>query len=345
MLLRRLLLVPASVLSFAAGCGGAPDETTTASSTDGSAPDMTAPAPTTGSEPSPAVAPTSFSRSLALIDRSPLEDCASGLSTAQVDEQLQIAVALHDSIHELVACGGMTITIAATLIGGIANAIIAGTTSFAPEGMRYEGEGRYVAPTGLGGEGTLTVRFWEQGAEGAVLIEDDLFDLDSYLEGARISSGVDANGVWLGISFDRPGPWVELLGWGENPSSPVRLSGNDLLALSPDLNGILVSSDVLVDDREGSSVVSYSVQSEPQPLDEVVYVGNIDYELLGISAKNSHTEQGADAEAIDWDIAFGQAALTGSAAFRIEGGPFDYDLFYGHSPDHSDDIVVNCAER
>jgi hypothetical protein len=238
----------------------------------------------------------------------------------------------------------MTITIAATLIAGVANAVIAGTTSFEPDGVRYEGDGRYVAPTGLGGEGTLTVRFWQDGPDGAALIEDDLFDLGAYLKGARLTSGVDGSGPFVQVAFDEPGPWVELLGWGNAPTSPVRLRGNDLVNFAPKLDGILVTSDVLVDDAAGNSVVSYSVTSEPMPLDEVVYVGNIDYELLGIAAQNAETGQAASSEVIDWDIAFGEAALTGSAAFRIEGGLFDFGLYYGHSPDHSDDIVVSCAE-
>lgn len=33
-----------------------------------------------------------------------------------------------------------------------------------------------------------------------------------------------------------------------------------------------------------------------------------------------------------------------SASFEIAGGAFDYGLFYGHSTDHSDDIVYSCAE-
>jgi hypothetical protein len=146
------------------------------------------------------------------------------------------------------------------------------------------------------------------------------------------------------VAFDQPGRWVELLGWGANPTSPVRLNGNDLLDMSPLLAGIVATSDVLVADTDGASVVSYSVTSEPMPLDELVYVGNIDYQLLGISAQNQARDQAAVADDIDWDIAFGGAALTGSASFRIEGGLFDFGLYYGHRPDHSDDIVVSCAQ-
>lgn len=333
---------------FAVACG-APAEDQTQSSLDETqtpspSTNEATPAPSEASEAAADPNSNAPSRALALIDRSTLESCTREHSDVEVDEQLQIAVALHDSVHELVACGGMTITIAATLIAGVANAIIAGTTSFEPRGVRYEGEGRYVAPTGLDGEGTLTVRFWQEGSDGATLIEDDLFDLNAYLKGARMASGIDSGGAFVQIAFDEPGPWVELLGWGQSPTSPVRLRGNDLVNFAPKLDDIRVSSDVLVDDAAGNTVVSYSVTSEPMPLDEVVYVGNIDYELLGISAQNTETMQTAASEVVAWDIAFGEAALTGSAAFRIEGGLFDFGLYYGHSPDHSDDIVVSCAE-
>jgi len=159
-----------------------------------------------------------------------------------------------------------------------------------------------------------------------------------------VSSGFDGRDVWVEVAFEKAGPRVEMLGLGANPTSPLRLSGNDLVTFAPKLDGIRVSSDVLVDDAEGGSVVSYSVTSEPMPLNDLVPVGNIDYELLGIAANNTKTGQDAQGDEIDWDIAFGQAALTGSASFQIKGGAFDFGLFYGHSPDHSDDIVVNCAE-
>lgn len=279
-----------------------------------------------------------------LVDTSALSKCSAGLTEAELDEQLRIAVALHDSVHQLVACGGMTITVAATLVSGIAGAILDATTSFGPKGLRYDGEGRYVAATGAWSQGTLTIRLWMDGPDGPALIEDDLFALKAYLKGARVSSGLDGTTPWAEVTFSEPGPWVELLGLGANPSSPIRLRGNELLSFSPKLDGVLVSSDILVDDGALDSVITYSVSSEPVALSELLETGNIPYELLGIAAENPKTGQHAVTDDLDWDIAFGQAALTGSASFRIEGEVLDYALYYGHSPDHSDDIVASCLD-
>jgi hypothetical protein len=274
-----------------------------------------------------------------------LDRCTTGLSDGDISRDLHIAWALHDSIHELVACGAMTSLAVQAVVTGLAEAVLSQSTSFEPKGLAYHGDGRYTSQTGSGGaQAELELSFFHAVDGELVPIQENLYDLDTYLAGATVSAGLDGLTPWALITFDGPGPWVELLGMGDNPTSPIYLEGNELLAWQPDVSGVWVESKMDVHDTLADSVIEYQAVSTRQPVGTVFTTGLLDYELVDIEATNDARGQTAIVDELAWDIGFGANSLTGSTSFEINGGLFDYTLFYGHSADHSDEIVYACAD-
>ncbi len=280
--------------------------------------------------------------------------CAQGLSDAEIASAAQIAFDLDQSMHELVACGGMTVSISAALITGVIGMVFDPDGDLIPSGLTYEGEGLYHTDGGLGSSVSMDVRLYELVDGEFVLVEADLFDPKSYLVGVEVNADADADidfditnpldtkvsaDATLEATYESAGPWAKILGLGDPPANPIHIS--DLAALDPDFGDIYIESDVRVSDVHGETEITFEVQTGKQALTEVFSSGGVSFDVVSLSGEN--VSLGQTLQADEFAIEFvGGNQLDGHVSFSVQADAMAYVGVLQYDGAAFADVALDC---
>ncbi len=264
-----------------------------------------------------------------------LDDCK---GDNDVEDNIVIVGDYDQSIHEMVACGGLNLTLVAAITTGIVEAVIDNRSDATPDDWEYQGEGTYYTN---GAMAEMTTQFFlaedfEFGSAGDVLTEN-LFDVRTYLVGARVEAEFDINdplSTSAELHFDGVGPYVELLGFGPDPQSPIAVDLSTWDDIQDALGNIEFDSDIQVDDTQSRSTVRYHVTTSRMPASGLLNGNAMGYDLQMADATRGDISQTLVVD--NWGIDFvsgGSGALDGQIDFRVEGGSFGYEgaLIYEES--------------
>lgn len=271
--------------------------------------------------------------------------CTEGMTDREVDQHLAMVFDLEQSYHEMVACGGLVVSVAGAVIEVIAS-LVEDPNGGLPRGVTRDG-GVYTSAPGGGSNTVMTMRFffgddYEVGAEGD-MVEDNVFALKSYLENPRLD--VDYTTGELLIRYDSRGPLVELLGFGATPPRPLRISPSDVGRLTREIEKLEIQSTVLVDDARANSTVVYELESDPVALGDVATGDGFGFEIVTSAAWSDAPEQ--DMETLVWDVDFQNTrggGLNGDIEFVVDGGAFAYEGLFEFRNDTWPETTVTCAE-
>ena len=282
-----------------------------------------------------------------------VSECSESLDEGEVAANLDLVASLDQSVHELVACGGLTIRVVGVLVQGVIEMIAQNDDDITPDGLVYEGNGTYRSGASDPNQDTdMLLKFYDKSSGEAVPIPDDVFLADTYLVGARAETvlEVDENNplnstAYLEIEFDAVGPQVELLGFGPAPESPIRIESSELDELSLDLGDILLETEVTVVDDRGDASVDYDVETGPDQVLDIFDINRLDYRIIDVQGANGTTDQDLTLAENGWQIEFaGGNTLRGSIDFSVKGGAFDYDGKFSYDSTSYADIQLTCAE-
>jgi hypothetical protein len=290
---------------------------------------------------------------------SELSGCSTGLTDAQLADSILLAYDADASIHELIACGGLTVRVAIGLITGVVSLVLDDEEAM-PAGLRFEGEGVYVSQSRLGDSSmTMQVRLYEKVGEEYVLAEEDLFDADNYLTGVEVDAdasasvdfdikdplgtSVDADASVV-ITYDGAGPWVKLLGLGDPPPNPIELG--DVAEIDPDFSNIYVETEIDVHDVRGDTDVHLVMKTDRVALVDLFDDGNLDYQIVTLEASNSELRQTLTMNS--WEVAFADhAQLDGAVTFSVEAeaqGSLSYDASLTYENAAYGAVGLSCPE-
>ncbi|HCH66776.1 MAG TPA: hypothetical protein DFR83_28495, partial [Deltaproteobacteria bacterium] len=263
-----------------------------------------------------------------------VQECTEGLSTREVNDHLAMVFDLEQSYHELVACGGLVVSLAVAVIEVVVS-LAEDPSGGLPWGLSREG-GAYISEPGGAGSTVMAARFffgddYEVGAEGD-LVEDNVFALKSYLENPQLDFDYTTGEVL--IRYDRRGPLVELLGFGSTPPRPLRLNVHNVGRLTREIEKLRIESTVVVDDARPNSSVVYEIESESMALGQLASGDGFDFEVVASSAWSDAPEQ--EMETRVWEVGFHNrrgGGLNGDIEFVVEGGAFAYQGLFEYQND------------
>jgi len=215
------------------------------------------------------------------------------------------------------------VTLSKAVITFITEVALGTSSGSVPEGVVFQDGGRYVFSSGTT---SMTITFINGedsslGTTGSV-ITPNLFDPDNYLIGSDASVSLES----IEITFDSVGPLVELLGFGANPESPISIpvSLSGLTDRGIGVDNLMVASEILVDDEQRESVITYEVDLREGTTLEEVLEGSFKYDIADASVERSN--QSITNKTWDLDFSDGSSgSLTGTVTFEARGGVFDYD--------------------
>lgn len=272
-----------------------------------------------------------------------LQQCASGLTDAEILDHIRIVDDYNRSLHELVACGSMTWKLFEAFQAVVAG-LITGTPAEIPSGITYDpATSMYlVQPDGYSTP-IMKIGFYAKvdSSLGATdeLIEHDFFQTDNYLTDVKsplegISNPLEVTSA--NLEFGAAGPLVELLGFGAAPASPIELDSSVIFApkkLAAKFSD-LVAAKLLVDIKDTQSQttkIDYQVESPPEAMLALFNSKNMSYEVKGVSGSRSELSQAL--ANTKWTLEFvngSPGALVGTVEFTVSGGklPFSGYLTY-----------------
>jgi len=272
-----------------------------------------------------------------------LEECRGDASDAEVLDGIAIKDDYSDSLHELVACGGLNARLCSSLISGILDAIMKNEDSAMPPGWGYAGEGNYHTE----GEGVLMdtqfflAEDFEFGKKGD-LITENLFLASNYLEGYY--AYIDYQGIV--VEYDQPGPLVELMGYGTNPPNPLVLDLDDYYALNSRLKTLEFTTEIQMDDERDLSTVQYHLTSPRIPASGLLDgTAQMSFELHQADAFRTDLGQQliVDEWAVDYGDTFG--GLDGFIDFHVDGQPFNWAGRFTYAQSGYPQEDVYCPAR
>lgn len=253
-----------------------------------------------------------------------LRECSGDASGVEVDDNVRITVEYAASLHEMVACGGLNVSLCNGVIDGILDAIINQRPDATPSGWTYQGSGTYVTMS----EGaTMETRFYVASdysfAAAGSLVTDDVFLIDNYLVDAVVA--VDFSTGNTEIQYTSAGPLVELLGQGPNPPNPLQITLGGLSGFQAEFRALEFESDVVLDDVRDDATVHYHVVTPRLGVQALVTGEGMGYELIEASASRDELDQQLVID--EWTIVFYDEAggqLDGSSQYHVTGGLFTF---------------------
>lgn len=288
-----------------------------------------------------------------------LDACRNRLTDAEMAASLMLAYDADASVHELIACGGLSVQIAIGLVTGVVGMIV-DDDDIMPSGLEFQGGGVYQSESTLGASTmNMKVRLYERVGDEYVLVEEDLFDRNNYLTGIRVeaeaggsvdfdidipldtSVSADAS---LVIAYDEAGAWAKLLGLGDPPPNPIEVT--DVADIDPDFGSIYMETEVEIHDVKGDSNIALTVTTPRVRVLDLFDGGTLDYEVVGFEASNAVLRQ--ELTTSGWQVSFVEhATLAGAIDVTVESRArktvsYDARLAY----DNSSFAVIDfaCAE-
>ena len=282
-----------------------------------------------------------------------VSDCSGSLEVSEVAGNLELVGSFDQSVHELVACGGITVRVVGVLVQGVIEMIVDNDDDITPDGLVFEGEGTYRSVASDPNQDTnMLLKFYDKSSGEALPIPDDVFLASTYLVGARAETVLEVDEdnplnstAYLEIEFDAVGPQVELLGFGPEPPNPIRIESSELDELSLDLDDVVLATAVSVVDERRDATVIYDVETGPDQVLDIFDGSRLDYRILDVSGTNEVQGQDLTLAENGWQIEFGGGnTLIGSIEFSVQGGAFDYDGTFTYDSTSYADIQLTCAK-
>jgi hypothetical protein len=291
-------------------------------------------------------------------DKDGLGACTGGLLQSRIDLNLDLTYAADESLHELVACGQLTVDISAALSSGLMEMVLRGN-SREPGGLVYQGGGQYLTAMHEGHRDLeMLVSLFEQRGDELIAIEHDVFARESYLVGVSshvegesvdvevdpdnlLDSEVEATGT-LVVQFEAAGPLAHLLGLGDELESPLEFELADFDELKPKVDAIRIRADVSVKDERKGSTIMYDVTTPDMRLIEVATSADVGYNVNDITGTAPARGQEMGLLPDGWDIQFAGGNLDGTVDFRVVGGDFDYTAKFSYDMSPFANVVFTC---
>jgi hypothetical protein len=270
-----------------------------------------------------------------------LKACRGTSTDAVVANNVELALDVRESLHEMVVCGGLMFSLAGAVISVLIDAAQGNTRD--PAGFMFDGAGTYTSPQ-------MDVQFFlgEDTSFGKAgdIITFNVFRPESYLLGAKVDAkgSVDTSGkvkYSVTASFSGVGPGVELLGLGTSPASPIKVDTNGLLAA---LGKIQISSKIHVKDAQAHGQVDYELAVDRAPLSQVT--GGVKQSVQLVSLAGSRADLKQTAEIKSFTISFadvGNHALDGTVLANVSGGVFPFQVLYSYPTRAEPDVVLGCV--
>lgn len=246
-----------------------------------------------------------------------------------VGDATQIVGDFDLSIHEMVACGGLSVTLCSSIVFGIVDALADNRSDATPEGWVFEGDGVYTSNAAGAG---MTTRFYLAEdyafANAGEPLTENLFLASTYLRGASVQIDFDPSdplSTEASLHFEGTGPYVELLGFGAEPQSPIPVGLDTWSRVEAQLGTLTFESDIAVDDPQNQTTVRYEVHTPRMPASTLLSGGPMAFELVRADA--ARDDLGQDLVVDDWGVEFvngNVGALQGTIEFHVDGGPFEY---------------------
>jgi len=338
------------------GCGSNPSSTTSGGGSGGTTGTVTSGSNgsnTTSTSGTTGVAGAAGAAGAPVSLEDQVSECSGSLADSEVAGNLELVGSLDQSVHELVACGGITVRVVGVLVQGVIEMIVDNDDDITPDGLVYEGDGTYRSAASDPNQDTdMLLKFSDTSSGEAVPIPDDVFLASTYLVGARAETVLEVDEdnpldstAYLEIEFDAVGPQVELLGFGPEPPNPIRIESSDLDELSLDLDDVVLATEVTVVDERRDATVNYDVETGPDQVLDIFDGSRLDYRILDVNGSNEVQGQELTLAENGWQIEFGGGnTLIGSIEFSVQGGDFDYDGTFTYDSTSYADVQLTCAE-
>lgn len=252
-----------------------------------------------------------------------LRECSGDATPDEIDDNVVITAEYGESLHEMVACGGLNVALCNGVIEGIVDAIIDQRSDATPDGWSWQGDGSYVT---MAENATMETRFYATHdfsfAAAGERVPHDVFLIDNYLVNAAVS--VDFTTGRTEIVYDSAGPLVELLGQGATPPNPLEITLDGLSTFQAEFRALEFDSDVWLDDPREHAVVTYHVTTPRLATDALVTGEGMRYDLVEADATREDLDQALVVD--EWTIVFtndGGGQLDGSSSYHLTGGHFE----------------------
>jgi len=257
---------------------------------------------------------------------------------SDLSDNTLIAWDFEASVHEMITCGSLTFTLIRAVVDSADELFTGGGGK--PGAFTYE-DGTYV----VNGEGVvmeISLKYTNDTPGGAVgdKVPGNIFDAEHFLVGAdAVLEGAD-----LIVSFTEPGPLVALLGRGEAPESPLRLSPADLTALGDTFGRLRLKSVIYIDDVRDNAVITYKINNGGETLIDTLFSNTSAMEMTD-DATATRDDTSQSLVTTRWNIDYGDVhgALDGVIEADVVGGEFDYHVEYAYDPLIADpEVTFTC---
>jgi hypothetical protein len=264
------------------------------------------------------------------------------------------AVDLHgtteDSVHELITCGGLQVRLAqqimAMVVASNEELLRDEEQAFVAEYLEnpftQTEDGYWTMEIPDSPTSSFTLAFHEPG--GGRLITEDVFDVESYLEGAHVQSTLSFEEMWQNptkknvftYTWETEGPLAHLMNDGDPipETFDLELSLIDLIQLGfsfgprepadfGPFNSVLdveLDSVVEYDDERSGTTVTYTVRTLRESMHEVASSAALAFEVETITATDGKLDLEGDAGNLRF---VSTGTLAGSIEYSVTGSEVD----------------------
>jgi hypothetical protein len=157
----------------------------------------------------------------------------------------------------------------------------------------------------------------------AAPVTEDILSLDSYLLGAAVE--YDEESDTATITWDSPGPLVELLGYGETPQSPLVLGAAEREAVVANLATLAVEPEFIAYGVQpgSSTIVAYHVKAPAHTI-AAIAAGEVTIHLELVAVNATRESLGQTLTTESWQVRRDGPHVTGYTTFTVSGGHFPY---------------------
>lgn len=251
---------------------------------------------------------------------SQLAECSGDSTDAEVQDNILITEEFAGSLATSMQLAWLPVLFTvdfAVLLGQTIGGLVGGT----PVGWVFD-NGTYTLDKDTGTI-VLTVSTTVDSGYGpsGTVVSEDVFALSSYFVGAAIETDSETNAVT--ITYESPGPLIELLGLGPAPASPLTLSEAEQQTVVDSLSTLAIEP-VYVSKGVTPHLTWELEWTSPKATVAEIAAGEIpiDLELVGVQAAREDLEQTLDTE--EWQIQQRNGDVDGYTTFTVKGGYFDY---------------------
>jgi hypothetical protein len=268
-----------------------------------------------------------------------LASCRGNASDEEVAETIAITTAYSESLHEMVVCGGLAVSLCAAIVEGIIEAMQEREDDATPDAWSFD-EGVYrTAGNGVQMEALFFYADdFEVGAAGEQ-VPYNLFLVDTYLVGAVLV--LDVSSGETEIRYDEPGPLVELLGFGANPPNPLPVTFDDIDDIQDRLAALEFESIIVFDDEREQGTIRYHLATPRQSAGALLDGSALRFVLEEADGERAVLDQTLAVG--DWNVTYTDGrALDGEVHFHVDGRHFPFAGVMSWSGTQYPDRSLSC---